>query len=183
MALRLVWPTIATTGTWSSLASYRPLSRWMAPGPGGGHADADPAGELGVADRLERGHLLVPGLDELRLVIGPAPGGQDPVDPVARDSRTRGARPSRAAARAENRQPSVPSIILPPSVLKQAGLASRLLECSTRRHYPRRRRQTCRSARQPQALPRRQANGPSSSAGRRRARPGPGGPRRARARP
>ena len=33
MALRLVWPTIATTGTWSSLASYRPLSRWMAPGP------------------------------------------------------------------------------------------------------------------------------------------------------
>ena len=27
MALRLVWPTIATTGTWSSLASYRPLSR------------------------------------------------------------------------------------------------------------------------------------------------------------
>ena len=33
MALRLVWPTMATTGTWSSLASYRPLSRWMAPGP------------------------------------------------------------------------------------------------------------------------------------------------------
>ena len=33
MALRLVWPTIATTGTWSSLASYRPLSRWIAPGP------------------------------------------------------------------------------------------------------------------------------------------------------
>ena len=33
MALRLVCPTIATTGTWSSLASYRPLSRWMAPGP------------------------------------------------------------------------------------------------------------------------------------------------------
>ena len=33
MALRAVWPTIATTGTWSSLASYRPLSRWMAPGP------------------------------------------------------------------------------------------------------------------------------------------------------
>ena len=33
MALRLVWPTIATTGTWSSLASYSPLSRWIAPGP------------------------------------------------------------------------------------------------------------------------------------------------------
>ncbi len=33
MALRLVCPTIATTGTWSSFASYRPLRRWMAPGP------------------------------------------------------------------------------------------------------------------------------------------------------
>ena len=27
------WPTRATTGTWSSLASYNPLSRWTAPGP------------------------------------------------------------------------------------------------------------------------------------------------------
>ena len=33
MAERLVCPTMATTGTWSSLASYRPFSRWMAPGP------------------------------------------------------------------------------------------------------------------------------------------------------
>ena len=83
MALRAVCPTIATTGTWSSLASYSPLSRWIAPGPGGGHADPDPAGELGVADRLERAHLLVAGLDEPRLVVGPPEGGEDPVDPVA----------------------------------------------------------------------------------------------------
>jgi hypothetical protein len=33
--------------------------------------------------RLEGGHLLVPGLDELRLVSGPAEGGEDTVDPVA----------------------------------------------------------------------------------------------------
>ena len=33
MADRAVCPTIATTGTWSSFASYRPLSRWIAPGP------------------------------------------------------------------------------------------------------------------------------------------------------
>ena len=33
MADRLVWPTIAITGTWSSLASYKPLSRCTAPGP------------------------------------------------------------------------------------------------------------------------------------------------------
>src|SRR5690242_11503636 len=33
-------------------------------------------------------------------------------------------------------------IVLPPSVLKQAGPTSRLLERSTRRHYPHRRRQT-----------------------------------------
>jgi hypothetical protein len=33
MALRLVCPTSASTGTWSSLASYNPFSRWIAPGP------------------------------------------------------------------------------------------------------------------------------------------------------
>ncbi len=27
------WPTMATTGWWSIFASYRPLSRWIAPGP------------------------------------------------------------------------------------------------------------------------------------------------------
>ena len=37
-------------------------------GPGGRHADADLAGELGVRARHERGHLLVADLDEL----GPA---------------------------------------------------------------------------------------------------------------
>ena len=34
----------------------------------GGRAHRDLAGELGVAHRLERGHLLVPGLHELRVV-------------------------------------------------------------------------------------------------------------------
>ena len=26
-------PVMASTGMWSSFASYRPFSRWMAPGP------------------------------------------------------------------------------------------------------------------------------------------------------
>ncbi len=47
-----------------------------------GHADPDLAGELGVAHRLEGGHLLVAGLDELRLGVGPAPRPEQPVDPV-----------------------------------------------------------------------------------------------------
>ena len=51
-------------------------------GARGGRAHADLARELGVSDRLEGGHLLVAGLDERRLVPGPAPGGQQPVDPV-----------------------------------------------------------------------------------------------------
>ena len=52
-------------------------------GTGGGHADAEAAGELRVADRFERAHLLVPGLDEHRVVVGAAPGGEDAVDAVA----------------------------------------------------------------------------------------------------
>ena len=55
----------------------------MAPGPGGGHADAGPAAELGVADGLERRHLLVPGLDEPGLVVGAREGAEEAVDAVA----------------------------------------------------------------------------------------------------
>jgi len=47
------------------------------------HAQADAAGELGVPDRFEGRHLLVPGLNELRFVLRPAPGSEDAVDPVA----------------------------------------------------------------------------------------------------
>jgi hypothetical protein len=47
-------------------------------------AHVDPPGELGVADCFEGGHLLVPGLDELRCVVGPAPGREQAVDAVAR---------------------------------------------------------------------------------------------------
>ena len=55
----------------------------MAPGPAGGEADAEPAGELGVAAGGERGRLLVPALDEADLVLVLAQGLEDPVDPVA----------------------------------------------------------------------------------------------------
>jgi hypothetical protein len=47
------------------------------------HAHAWPARELGVADGLERAHLLVPGLDEPWPVISPTEGTEDAVYPVA----------------------------------------------------------------------------------------------------
>ena len=50
----------------------------------GRRADAEATGELGVADRLERAHLLVSRLDEPRLVTGPSPSREQAVDAVAR---------------------------------------------------------------------------------------------------
>jgi hypothetical protein len=52
-------------------------------GPAGGQADSRLTRELGVPDGLERGHFLVPGLDELRAVVGSAERGDDAVDAVA----------------------------------------------------------------------------------------------------
>ena len=83
MADRAVCPTIATTGTWSSFASYRPFSRWIAPGPDVARTHPDPPAELGVADRLERRHLLVRAWTNSRTVVGPAPRGEQAVDAVA----------------------------------------------------------------------------------------------------
>ena len=51
-------------------------------GPAGRDADSDFAGELGKPDRLERGHLLVPGLHELWLIVGTLPGGEQTIDAV-----------------------------------------------------------------------------------------------------
>ena len=56
----------------------------MAPGPEVAMQTPDLAGELGVAHRLEGGHLLVAGLDELGSGVGFHPGAEDPVDPIAR---------------------------------------------------------------------------------------------------
>jgi hypothetical protein len=52
----------------------------------GGHADAQLAGELGVSARHERGHLLMPYLDELGpLAVARAPKrAHQAVDAVAR---------------------------------------------------------------------------------------------------
>src|SRR5207249_5941529 len=52
-------------------------------GTGRRHADADLAGELRVAARHERRHLLVPDLDQLRIAGGAVEGAEDRVDPVA----------------------------------------------------------------------------------------------------
>ena len=49
-----------------------------------GDAAAGPSRPLGVGGRHERGGLLVAGRDQLRLTPGPADGGQDGIDPVAR---------------------------------------------------------------------------------------------------
>ena len=51
-------------------------------GPRSGHAHTQVAGELGVAHRFERGHLLVTRLDELRCGVGLDPRPEYPVDAV-----------------------------------------------------------------------------------------------------
>ena len=51
-------------------------------GPRRGHAHTEVAGELGIAHRLEGGHLLVAGLDELRRGVGLDPRPEYPVDAV-----------------------------------------------------------------------------------------------------
>jgi hypothetical protein len=50
---------------------------------GGGEADADLAGVLGVCARHEGGELFVAGLDEAGLVVILAQAGDDAVDAVA----------------------------------------------------------------------------------------------------
>jgi hypothetical protein len=53
-------------------------------GSGRGQAHADLAGELRVAARHERRHLLVPDLDQLRVAVGAIEGAEEGVDAVAR---------------------------------------------------------------------------------------------------
>ena len=60
---------------------------------GGGHAAADLAGELRVATRHERAHLLVARLDQLRVPVSPVQRAQEAVDPVARVCRRCGRSP------------------------------------------------------------------------------------------
>ena len=76
-------PVMASTGTWSSLASYRPFSRWMAPGPEVARQTPELAGGLGVGGGHERGRLLVVDQEELDPVAVPAQALHDPVDAVA----------------------------------------------------------------------------------------------------
>ena len=59
------------------------------PRAAGGEADAQPAGELGVAAGGERRRLLVAALDEADLVLVLAQGLEDPVDPVAGEAEDR----------------------------------------------------------------------------------------------
>src|SRR5699024_5678378 len=53
-------------------------------GAGRGGAHPDLPGELRVADRFESRHLLVPGLDEHRVVVRAFPRGEQFVDAVTR---------------------------------------------------------------------------------------------------
>ena len=55
----------------------------MAPGPEVAIHTPTCAGELGVAGGGERGHFLVPGLDEAGIVVGAPEGGDEAVDAVA----------------------------------------------------------------------------------------------------
>ena len=73
------WPVIATIGTESMWASAIAVTRLVAPGPGGGHADADLAGDHRVALRRVAGALLVADEDvaDLLGVEERVVGGQD----------------------------------------------------------------------------------------------------------
>ena len=59
IALEATWPVIATSGTESMCASAIGVTRLVAPGPRGRHADADLAGGLRVAGGRVAGALLV----------------------------------------------------------------------------------------------------------------------------
>ena len=65
------------------LGVVQPVEQMDRPWPAGRDAHADLAGELGESDGLERRHLLVPGLHELRVVACALPRREQPVDPVA----------------------------------------------------------------------------------------------------
>ena len=60
IALDATWPVIATSGTESMCASAIGVTRLVAPGPRGRHADADLAGGLRVAGGRVARALLVP---------------------------------------------------------------------------------------------------------------------------
>ena len=66
------------------LGVVEPVEQVDRAGPGGRHAHADLAGELGVRGGGEGGELLVAGLDELDLVADLVEGEVQPVGPVAR---------------------------------------------------------------------------------------------------
>src|ERR1700750_1768620 len=52
--------------------------------PAGCRTHPDGAAELRIADSLEGCHLLVPSLNELRIVVGTTPRGEQSIDAVAR---------------------------------------------------------------------------------------------------
>ena len=76
-------PVIASTGCAVQLGVVEAVEQVDAAGPGGREADAEPAGELGVAAGHEGGGLLVAHLDEADLVLALAQGLHDAVDAVA----------------------------------------------------------------------------------------------------
>ena len=86
--------------------------------PGGRHADADLAGELRVAARHERGHLLVARLDELGIAVGAVERAEEAVDAVARDSRRCGGRPTRVRRRRTKSATSSAMALLSADTLK-----------------------------------------------------------------
>ena len=74
---------IASTGCAVELGVVEAVEQVDAAGAGGGEADAEPAGVLGVAAGHERRRLLVPHLDEADLVLALAQRLHDAVDAVA----------------------------------------------------------------------------------------------------
>ena len=65
------------------LRVVEPVQKVKAAGARGREADAEPAGELRIAARHERGRLLMPDLDEAHLILPDAQRLHDAVDAVA----------------------------------------------------------------------------------------------------
>ena len=84
MADRSVWPDQRDDRNVVQLGVVEAVEQVDRARSAGGRAHPDLTRELGVADRFEGGHLLVPGLHELRIVVRPRPCRQQPVDPVTR---------------------------------------------------------------------------------------------------
>ena len=99
---------MASTGWLIELGVVEAVEEVNPAGAGGGDADAEPAGPLGIGAGREGGGFLVPDLDEADLVLPRAERLEDAVDSVAGESEDDCRPPSRSGFRRGYRPRSAP---------------------------------------------------------------------------